>query len=204
MRDFLFSGEVASIKIGPSGVEAAFNKLQKNKIYSLISKVLVFDEPVISGNVDRLGYSNLSKRVDFHVKNKTEGLILRLGSFHRPTVKLIERVTKYSYLKYIIIEDKNGAFLGIATAREISTDNRVNRLLLRWLSDSAALRNLPNYISATQSLHENTDILTAFRQMESLDADMLPVIDANVNFVGVVFRSKLASSIIRDLLNQIN
>ena len=74
-----------------------------------------------------------------------------------------------------------------------------------WINagDKAQLETLPGYVSAAQALHKNDGKSKALEQMNAADAQVLPVVDENGKFDGIVDRSKLTSSILTEIAQRV-
>ncbi|MFC1712173.1 CBS domain-containing protein [Candidatus Poribacteria bacterium] len=147
--------------------------------------------------------------------------IIEMGEYFR-------YLSRQPFFRHIIINRSNGTFVGMANARELYTapsavseaaeDKRIYDKdrdehnapqanyspfkLAGWLRESntkALADNLPGYISAEDAIKEDTDKQTALAQMEKLDVEVLPVVDGDGKFAGVVERSRLVSSLIIDV-----
>jgi Mg/Co/Ni transporter MgtE len=73
--------------------------------------------------------------------------------------------------------------------------------IAKWLNGKnvTELKTLPGFIPAENALDSKTDRQKALEQMNALDVQTIPVVDAAKKFVGVVDRSKLTASILTDV-----
>jgi len=62
---------------------------------------------------------------------------------------------------------------------------------------------LPGFVTVDRALRPDADKRIALEQMENLNVDWLPVVDANRFFTGVVERSRLTASLILDVANRL-
>ncbi len=110
-----------------------------------------------------------------------------------------------------MINTKSGSFFGIADARQIAqiireSSPRFNATnLADWLNEGnkTELEALPGFISSAEALHKNDDKQKALERMNSLDAQVLPVLDEAGRFDGIVDRSKLTASILTEIAQHV-
>jgi hypothetical protein len=144
------------------------------------------------------------------IQNKSQALSFRLGhgGYWGPAItQYLDELTRYPFLKYILINNADGTFFGMADAREVAGSLRgVSGTLdaqafANWLNGSrrTELRALPGFIAAEQGLRQDSDKRKALSLMDSLDVQTLPVVDARGVFAGIVDRSKLTASMILDI-----
>ena len=65
------------------------------------------------------------------------------------------------------------------------------------------LEALPGFISAEKALHKENDKRKALESMNTLDAQVLPVVDDAQKFDGIVDRSKLTASILTEIADRV-
>jgi len=78
--------------------------------------------------------------------------------------------------------------------------------IARWLNSKnlEELKALPGFIAANDALDSKVDRQKALEQMNGLDVQIIPVVNENKKFVGVVDRSKLTASILTDLAAKVD
>jgi hypothetical protein len=119
----------------------------------------------------------------------------------------LEQLTQYPFLRYIVMNNSDGSFFGIADARQIADIIRGSRPrfdatnLADWLSSAnkAELEALPGFIPSEKALHNSDDKQKALDKMNSLDMQVLPVVDEAGRFDGIMDRSKLTASILTQI-----
>ncbi|MCP4365292.1 MAG: CBS domain-containing protein [Planctomycetes bacterium] len=141
------------------------------------------------------------------IKKETEALVFQLGP-DRYVGSAIERyldeLLKLPFFKYIVINGGDKKLVGIVSARELASKMEASDSgytpdnIARWLnsSDVKELERLPGFVSKSEAIHHDTKKLDALESMESLNIETLPVVDKEGRFVGIVDRSRLATSLI--------
>jgi len=148
------------------------------------------------------------------INSKSQALSFTLGQggYVGPAIAdYLDQLTQYPFLRYLVFNNSDGTFFGITDARQLEDISRAPRPrftfynLADWINagDKAQLETLPGYVSAAQALHKNDDKSKALEQMNAADAQVLPVVDENGKFDGVVDRSKLTSSILTEIAQRV-
>jgi CBS domain len=144
------------------------------------------------------------------IERKTEGLLFRLGhgGYFGPAIQeYLVRLAKEPFLKYLIIENPDKTFFGMANAWEFTSLFQMQRPpytakdFAEWLNgrNTEALGRLPGFIGSQSALNKETDKGQALQKMETLNVDTLPVVDEKKRFVGIVNRSRLTASLLIDV-----
>jgi hypothetical protein len=123
----------------------------------------------------------------------------------------LEKLTQYPFLRYIVMNNPDGTFFGIADARQVadiirSSSGRFNvENLADWLNggNKEQLEELPGFIPSSKALHKDEDKQKALEKMNSLDVQVLPVLDEAGRFDGIVDRSKLTASILTEIAQHV-
>jgi hypothetical protein len=105
------------------------------------------------------------------------------------------------------MNNPDGSFFGMADARQIAGIIRGSHPrfdatnLADWLNSAnkAELEALPGFIPSEKALHKSDDKQKALDRMNSLDVQVLPVLDEAGRFDGIVDRSKLTASILTEI-----
>ncbi|MGH7901011.1 MAG: hypothetical protein ACRENZ_04670, partial [Thermodesulfobacteriota bacterium] len=150
------------------------------------------------------------------IKKKSQALSFQLGhgGYWGPAVEeYLKILTQYPFLRYIVINDSDGSFFGMADARQVADvilrpgpgvpfDSQT---FAEWLNSSnkSQLETLPSFISSKNALNKESDKRRALQLMDSLDVQTLPIIDDGRRYVGVVDRSKLTASILIDVTDRL-
>lgn len=205
----LVMGKIQRFEFGDLKIESAFVKASTSSIASQVTPLRSL--PSESVRIDpKLGVSEIPHLIE----KKTEGLLFRLGhgGYWGPAIEeYLGSLVKYPFLRYIIMEDKDGTFFALADARELTAllmganPPYTSKELAQWLnlSDKSSLKKLPGFISSESAVSETTDKSQALQLMESLNADNLPVINKDKRFAGIVNRSRLTASLIIDVAKQL-
>jgi hypothetical protein len=148
------------------------------------------------------------------IKKKNQALSFRMGhgGYWGPAIsQYLKALTQYPYLRHLVIQNSDGSFFGMADARQVAEIIRAPggdsyaKDLANWLNSSTAerLKTLPGFISSEQALKKIADKFRALQLMDSLDVQMLPVVDDSRRFAGIVDRSKLTASMLIDIAKRI-
>ncbi|MDQ7053382.1 MAG: hypothetical protein Q9P14_10975 [candidate division KSB1 bacterium] len=144
------------------------------------------------------------------LEKRTQVLAFRLGygGYQGSVIqRYLEMLTRQPYLRYIVIENPDGTFFGLADARQLATLVRSPARpfsvyqLADWLNAGEAepLERLPGFVSSQQALTQKADRRKALEIMNALDVQVLPVVNESRRFVGIVDRSKLTASMLIDI-----
>src|SRR5262249_6512574 len=134
------------------------------------------------------------------------------GGYVGPAIAdYLDELTQYPFLRYLVLNNSDGTFYGLADARQIEDISRAPRPrftffnLADWINsgDKTQLQNLPGFVSAAQAFHKSDDKRKALETMNAADAQVLPVVDESGKFDGIVDRSKLNSSILTDIAQRV-
>lgn len=207
----LVTGRLQKFEIGEGGVkiETAFVKASESAITSQITPLTGLPaEPL------RLDPKRGVEEIPRLIEMKTEGLLFRLGQggYWGPAIEeYFTLLAEQPFLRYLIIEDADGAFFAVASARELTAIFKNPRApfgakdFAEWLntSDKKSLQRLPGFIAADGALTQAADKKQALQLMEDLNADTLPVIDDNKRFAGVVNRSRVTASLLLEISQQL-
>ena len=148
------------------------------------------------------------------LEKKTEGLTFRLGSagYSGPVIQeYLARLTAQPYLKYIIIENNDGTFFAMADARQLFAmlSNPYGQVkpdeFARWLSNSnrTSFNKLPGFIAAEHAVKPSADKSETLQLMEQLNVDILPVVNEQKLYLGIVNRARLIASLILDVAKEL-
>jgi hypothetical protein len=203
----LVTGKLQKFEISESGIklETAFVKAQASAIASQVTPLAGLPaEPI------RLDPKGGVAEIPHLIEHKSEGLLFRLGhgGYWGPAIEeYFNLLTRQPFLKYLIIENPDATFFGMADARELTglfqteKPQYTARDFAQWLNDNnrEALTRLPGFIGLAHAVTKDTDKGQALRQMEALNVDNLPVVDNGKGFAGIVNRSRLTASLLIDV-----
>lgn len=203
----LVTGSIQKLEFGESGVkiETAFVKATTEQIDSQVAPLVGL--PLEPTSMDsKRGVEEIPRLLE----RKTEGLVFRLGysGYYGPAIQeFLARLTAQPYLKYIVIQNSDGSFFGMADARQLSDmlSNPYGPVkadeVARWLSNSnrASFTKLPGFVSFEHAVKTTADKREALQMMEQQNIDILPVMNEKDIYVGIVNRARLTASLILDV-----
>lgn len=205
----LLTGKIQKLQMGALTIETAFVnastseiKNQVTELSGLPSEPLQIDPKLGAGEIPRL------------IEKRTEGLLFRLGSggYYGPVIQeYLNQLLQYPYLRYIILENSDGTFFGMADARELGRLLSSNRRsysaddFAAWLnkSDIASLKKLPSFEGSDMAVSEKTDKKQTLQLMDEHNVKDLPVLQKDKTFKGIVNQSRLTASLIIDVANRL-
>ena len=203
----LVSGKIQKLEFGEGGVkiETAFVKASTSQINSQVTSIAGLPMETTRTNV-----KESISAIPQLVEKKTEGLTFRLGygGYNGPAIQeYLARLTAQPYLKYIIVENNDGTFFGMADARQLYAmlSNPYGQVkadeLARWLANSnrASFSKLPGFIAAEHAAKPSGDKSQTLQLMEQLNVDILPVVNEQKMYLGIVNRARLVTSLILDV-----
>lgn len=209
----LVTGKLQKLEVGEGGVkiETAFVQASASTIDKQVTPLIgIPAEPV------RLGPKGGVNEIPRLLESETEGLTFRLGhgGYWGPAIaEYFAALSRQPFLKYVIIEDRDGRFFGLANARPLAEFFQqgygvpVNAdQFAAWLneSDTKALVQLPGFIGTADAVSKGTDKYQALLKMETLAVDRLPATNEAGRFAGMVERSRLTASLLIDVAKNLN
>ena len=207
------TGKITKFNIAGVEIETAKAFLvatEKPIIFSSfkISKTLADD---MKENIGRARKEGVDKIPEL-IKKKTEALEFQIGygGYWGPAIeKYFEILSAAGFLKYVLIYDKEGILFGVydSQALLLHLQNRGEegyRLFAENLNNTdresnKALQRLPEFVSISDAVTPKSNKRTALEAMEDLNSDILPVVDKEFRFIGMVDRSKITTSLIIDV-----
>jgi hypothetical protein len=208
----LVTGKLQKFEIGEGGVkiETAFVKASASTIESQVTPLSGLTVEALRLN-PKMAVSELPRLVE----SETEGLTFRIGhgGYWGPAIaEYFVTLSRQPFLKYVIIENPDGTFFGLANARPLAEFFELRfqapitaDQFAKWLnsSDTKALTQLPDFIGAGDAVSQETDKYQALLKMETLNVDRLPAVNEKKHFVGMVDRSRLTASLLIDVANNL-
>jgi CBS domain-containing protein len=154
------------------------------------------------------------REIPMLLRRRTQALSFRLGygGYYGPAIKeYLVSLTQDPFLRYVVINNSDGTFYGLADARQITADIRTSlgpfsaETLAAWLNttNKAKLQTLPGFISSEKSLKPDSDKREALQLMQALDVQTLPAVDRDGKFIGIVDRSKVTASLLMDIAKRV-
>lgn len=202
----ILSEKVKVIEFGGFKIEAAFLEAAEAAIGPQVEEIPI--DPIEMGPKGGVG------EILRLIEQKTEALVFQLGhgGYYGPAIgEYLRKLTAFPFFKYLVINDEEGRFFGLVNARSLNAlfQSRAAEYdvddFARWLNgaDTASLSRLPGFIGADHVIQEDTDKQTALIKLEELNVETLPVVDEDGSIVGVVDRSRLASSLIIEVAGKV-
>lgn len=119
----------------------------------------------------------------------------------------LDELTKAPYLQYLLFTDSSRRMVGIADARAATAQIKANSPSITWdsftnwikQSNVAMLSRLPGYLEAKDAIKNTMTTQEALAKMLEINADRLPVVDANGRFIGIAYRAQLMGKILMAL-----
>ncbi len=151
------------------------------------------------------------------MEQKTEALVFRLGhgGYYGPAIEqYFNALYASSYLQYLIILTPEGQLFGLYDALDLAVyfrteGNGAYEDFAYWLNQASpgaeqSLARLPGFISAEASVFQGWSKRRALEAMDDLGLDTLPVVDEDGQFVGLVERGQLTTSLILQVARQLD
>jgi len=197
------SGKVQELTFGDLKIVLAVQETAKSSISTEVTELPV--EEIL------IGESQSLIEINRYIEKRIQVVSFQLSKVTRGGSDLIVsylELTRYPFLNYIVFNNPDGSFFGLADAQQIETMNRVSPDILNfeaianWLlgANEDKLKTLPGFISAEDALVANVDKLTALRQFSSLNVQTIPVINELGKFAGIIEQNQLTANMLTDIL----
>lgn len=112
----------------------------------------------------------------------------------------LEQLTAHEFFRYCVFLGNDGSFRGIVSARDLLSRLRQEDLDLVRVIEEGAIDRIPGIQTVAVSI--TTSKRDALKLMDDQNTSQLPVVDESGQFVGMVDRDKIASSILLQLIAQ--
>ena len=196
--------ETASVIVDASRepIDSQVTELSKASIEEVVREM----EPMMKGGVDRI------PRL---IREGTEALQFQLGhgGYWGPAVRrYFESLVQSSSLKYIVVNERDGRLFGFYDARSLieffSLKDDGYEFFAGLLNEGderarEELSQLPSFIPGDQAVQSDERRVEVLQRLENLNAEVLPVVNEQHHFVGVVDRSRLTASLIVDIYKKL-
>lgn len=204
------TGKIQEFAFGEVKIVAAIKMAAKAPVGPQVSKLTVDTVREQVRTMSKAGPEMIPQMIN--TKSQALSFTLGQGGYNGPAIaQYLEQLTQYPFLRYIVMNNSDGTFFGIADAKQTaeiirSSNPRFSAAdLADWFNGSAknALEALPGFISAEKALHKEDDKRKALENMNTLDVQVLPVVDDAQRFDGIVDRSKLTASILTEIADRV-
>ena len=197
------TGRIKELTVGDVKIVAAFENASRSPVETQVTKV-----PVEALSFDmKTGVSSIPNLV--RRKSQALGFRLRHGGYYGSAIReYLSALAATPSFKYAVLLNPDGTLFGIADGRQIAALGAGGAgggdYLQRFAGavndvDTKFLESLPGFISSKDALRPDSDTRTALLEMQRLDVQTLPVVDAGGALTGIVDRSKLSASMLIDI-----
>jgi hypothetical protein len=204
------TGKVQEFGFGEVKIVAAIKMASTAPVGPEVSKLTIdaVREPVRM--MSKAGPDVIPQMIN--TKSQALSFTIGQGGYVGPAISdYLDQLTQYPFLRYLVLNNPDGTFFGIADARQVEEIARAPRPrftpynLAEWINagSKAELEDLPGFVSAAQALHRKDDKRKALEMMNAADTPVLPVLDEDGKFDGIVDRSKLAASILTEIAQRV-
>lgn len=204
----LLTGKITKLQVGDLSFETAFTQAAAARISGQVATLNPMPVQAV-----RMTAKTLVSRMPALLKDKTEAVSFQLGrtDYQGQAIREYLRQVASPALKYLVFLDDHGKFAGLADARSVMTvleqpgGEYSGNDLANWVSaqNLASLSHLPGFLGAQDAIRSDLDKKEALKKMENLGREVLPVIDKNGKFAGMVDRARLTASLILDISNRL-
>lgn len=204
------TGKIQEFAFGEVKIVAAIKMASKAPVGPQVSKLTIDTVREQITTMSKAGPEVIPQMIN--TKSQALSFTLGQGGYYGPAIaQYLEQLTQYPFLRYIVMSNPDGTFFGIADARQVTDIFRTSNPrfsvadLAEWLNRSVKneLEGLPGFISAEKALHKEDDKRKALENMNTLDVQVLPVVDGGQKFDGIVDRSKLTASILTEIADRL-
>ncbi|MEW6515932.1 MAG: CBS domain-containing protein [candidate division FCPU426 bacterium] len=205
----LLTGKITKFKMGDLSFETIFAQAAGAEVAGQVTKVESL--PVKSLRISTKGPI---EKIPELMHNRSEAISFQLGAkgYEGGAIREYLALSQGPYLKHLIFNDLQGKFIALADARTLgkmfeypSARSITADQFADWIknNDQASLSQLPGYLEAKDAVRDTQDKKTVLEEMEKQNRDVLPVVDREGQFKGVVSRARLAASLILDIAERV-
>ena len=212
-----FTGKIGKVNLFGLELETAsvIVDASRQPIESQITQLegATIDDMVHSVETERKGGVD---RIPELIDQKTEALQFQLGhgGYWGPAIQqYFESLTAAAYLKYVIINDDQGSLFGFLDAREVMSyfnkqgedSYQVFAQRLNQPNDRSrqALATLPSFIPGELAVDSEQKKRQVLETMNERNIEILPVVNQDGRFVGIVERSRLSASLFLEIFDKL-
>jgi hypothetical protein len=150
------------------------------------------------------------REINKYIARKIPALSFELGrtNYYKPAAiqQYLNALTPHSFFRWVVFQDRNGEFRGLAKAQNLHAFCQQSRQSgrgyqsIRDKIESGQIDDVPGVITSEYALNTNDTKKEAIEQFSKTDADDLPVTDNQGKFVGVLNRGKLTTNMLNSVL----
>lgn len=198
------TGKLKVIEFGGLKMESAFVQASQQAVATEVDSLPV--EPIEASPKGSIG------QIDHLIALKSRALSFQLGYGGYVGFAIgdyLKRLTARPFLQYLVINNQDGSFFGMADARQterfIANGQLSPDMLAQWLNqgDRRSLADrLPGWVGARDALQSTVGRREALEKMDNLNAETLPVAEAGM-FVGVVERSRVTAGMLVEIARKL-
>lgn len=201
----LFTDRIKELTVGDVKIVTAFREASASPVKNQVTPLPVADV--------RMDPKEGVGQIPALLRKRTEALSFRLGygGYYGPAIAdYLARLSQSPTFRYVVVTESDGKFLGMIDARQLSallagSGNQADEFAHHLnRNDAAAIAGMSGFIPRGKAITKDVDKREALVQMESLDVQVLPVVDDAGRFVGIVDRSKLTASILIEIAEKVN
>lgn len=202
----LASGTIKEFAFGDLKIVAAIQEASQSSVESQVATLPIEDV--------RMGVKGGVGNIHHLIDKKTEALGFQMGHgryLGTAIEEYLKVLTAYPYLRYVVVNDEEGDFLGMTDARQMAAFFRQknSRYSADWMakclneSDVKKILTIPGLITLKDAVTTTTEAQSVLTRMNELKAESLPVVDGEGKFAGMIQRSELTASMLIDIAGRL-
>ena len=145
-------------------------------------------------------------KIDSFIRRKVTAVTLKINKPHYynnwAISQYLERLTPYSFFKYVLFVKEPNVFVGIIDASALYDQMRNSNFDLVARLEAGRIEDIAGV--STTSIQSGSSKEASLHLMDKLGLAWLPVVDEEGHFKGIVERDKITSSIVAQLVSSAN
>ena len=158
---------------------------------------LIKPEHISSDTKEGLG------KIQTFIRRKVSAVTLKLdrtGYYNNWAIEqYLEKLTPYSFFKYVLFTRQSGEFVGIIDASKLLYEIQNNNLNVVSHLEAGNINNIPEVKQI--SISTGSSKQKSLQMMDQYSLPELPVVNEEGRFIGIVERDKITSSIVAQLVS---